>query len=62
MSGGGHSSPQQSALSENKGGGLVIDGDRFGLPLGFCVPFSAETRSSGKQAGYYKKSKLEYRP
>jgi hypothetical protein len=49
-------------LPENKRGGLIIDGYRFGLPLGFCASSSAETRTSGKQSGYDEKGNFENGP
>jgi len=40
--------PQKPTLPENKGGCFVINGDRFGLPLGPGGSFSAKTRTPGK--------------
>ena len=50
------------ALSEDERRGLIIDGDRFGLPLGFCSSSPAEARAPGKQAGNNEEAKLEDRP
>ena len=51
-----------TASSENKWGDIIIDGDWFGLPLGFRSFSPAETRTPWKQAGYDENGKLENGP
>ena len=53
---------EATASSENKWGDVIIDGDRFGLPLGFHSSSPAKTRTPWKQAGYDEKGKLENGP
>ena len=52
----------QTDLSENKWRGLVIDGDRFGLPLGFGDSSFTKARTPGKQSRNDEKGKFENGP